>query len=198
MNALKKVFRGKMVSLIRQAYQQGELARITRSNEVNTLLEIVMHKVWSIYIKPYLKNPETVVKYLSRYTYRIAISNYRIIKVDKQWVYFHWKDYADHNRKKVMKLQGVEFLRRFLMHVLPSGFMRIRHFGFLANCVRQLRVKLLRQSLKLSGVFQTRVHAINPLNSDGLSCLCPSCHQKTLRSLQSILSFKQRRPLSSR
>ena len=195
-NALKKVFRGKMVSLIRQAYQQGELSRITRINEMNTILDAVMHKIWSIYIKPYLKNPETVVKYLSRYTYRIAISNYRIIKVDKQWVYFHWKDYADHNRKKVMKLEGVEFLRRFLMHVLPSGFMRIRHFGFLANCVRQLRVKLLRELLKITGVLLTRVQGVHPLLSEGSACLCPACHQKTLRSLQAFLSFKQRRLLS--
>lgn len=67
-NALKKVFRGKMVSLIRQAYMQGQLSRIIRSNEVNTVLNAVMHKVWSLYIKPYLKNPETIVKYLSRYT----------------------------------------------------------------------------------------------------------------------------------
>ena len=195
-NTLKKVFRGKMVSLIRQAYQQGELSRITRINEMNTILDAVMHKTWSIYIKPYLKNPETVVKYLSRYTYRIAISNYRIIKVDKQWVYFHWKDYADHNRKKVMKLEGVEFLRRFLMHVLPSGFMRIRHFGFLANCVRQLRVKLLRELLKITGVLMTRVQGVHPLLSEGSACLCPACHQKTLRSLQAFLSFKQRRLLS--
>ena len=64
-----------------------------------------------------IENPKTVVKYLSRYTYRIAISNYRIIKVDKESVYFHWKDYADNNRKKIMKLSSVEFIRGFLMHV---------------------------------------------------------------------------------
>lgn len=195
-NALKKVFRGKMVSLIRQACQQGELSRITRNNEMNSILDAVMHKTWSIYIKPYLKNPETVVKYLSRYTYRIAISNYRIIKVDKQWVYFHWKDYADNNRKKVMRLEGVEFLRRFLMHVLPGGFMRIRHFGFLANCVRQLRIKLLRQLLKVAGILLSSVQAVNPLSEKVLSCLCPSCHQKTLRSMHTLLSLKQRRQFS--
>ncbi len=195
-NALKKVFRGKMVSLLRQAYQQGELCRVIRANEVNSILDAVMHKTWSVYIKPYLKNPEIVVKYLSRYTYRIAISNYRILKTDKQWVYFHWKDYADNNRKKVMKLEGVEFLRRFLMHVLPDGFMRIRHFGFLANCVRKIRVELLRQLLQSTGILLRSVQAVHRLNSEGTACLCPSCHQKTLRSLQTILSLKQRRQLS--
>ena len=85
-NALKKVFRGKMVSLLRSAYQQGQLFRITRDDEVNSILGEVMSKKWSIYIKPYLEHPETVVKYLSRYTYRIAISNTRIIKVDEHHV----------------------------------------------------------------------------------------------------------------
>jgi len=95
-----------------------------------------------------------------------------------------------------MKLEGVEFLRRFLMHVLPGGFMRIRHFGFLANCVRQARVELLRQLLQSTGTLLRSVQAVNLLNSEGTACLCPSCHQKTLRSLQTILSLKQRRQLS--
>ena len=194
-NALKKVFRGKRVSLLRSAYQQGQLFRIIRDNEVNKVLDEVMRKKWSIYIKPYLENPETVVKYLSRYTYRIAISNTRIIKVDEQSVTFHWKDYADHNRKKIMILEGVEFLRRFLMHVLPSGFMRIRHFGFLANCVRQVRVPLLRQLLKITGNLPRVAKVIKPSEPEKLTCLCPSCHQGNMRSLYQIPSLKHRRQL---
>ncbi len=194
-NALKKVFRGKMVSLLRSAYQQGQLFRIARANEVDSVLDKVMSKKWSIYIKPYLQNPETVVKYLSRYTYRIAISNTRIIKVEEQFVYFHWKDYADNNRKKIMKLEGVEFLRRFLMHVLPSGFMRIRHFGFLANCVRQVRVKLARQLLKITGIVTRITQVITPLEPKRLDCLCPFCHQGHMRSIYQIPSFKHRRQL---
>ncbi|MCK5478099.1 MAG: IS91 family transposase [Methylococcales bacterium] len=192
-NALKKVFRGKMVSLLRSAYQQGQLFRIIRANEVDKVLDQVMSKNWSIYIKPYLENPETVVKYLSRYTYRIAISNTRIIKVDEQCVYFHWKDYADNNRKKIMKLEGVEFLRRFLMHVLPSGFMRIRHYGFLANCVRQVRVKLVRQLLKIVGILPRITTVIKLPGSEKLACLCPFCHQGHMRSCYQFPSPKQRR-----
>ena len=194
-NALKKVFRGKMVSLLRSAYQQGQLFRITRASEVNNVLDKVMSKKWSIYIKPYLENPETVVKYLSRYTYRVAISNYRIIKVNEQFVYFHWKDYADNNQKKIMKLEGVEFLRRFLMHVLPTGFMRIRHFGFLANCVRQVRVKLVLQLLKTTGIIPRITRVIKPREPERLTCLCPSCHQGNMRSLYQIPSLKHRRQL---
>ena len=194
-NALKKVFRGKMVSLLRSAYQQGQLFRITRANEVDNVLDKVMSKKWSIYIKPYLENPETVVKYLSRYTYRIAISNTRIIKVDEQFVYFHWKDYAANNRKKIMKLEGVEFLRRFLMHVLPGGFMRIRHYGFLANCVRQVRVKLARQLLKKIGILAKITRLIKPAEPEKQACLCPSCHQGNMQNLYQIPSLKQRQQL---
>ncbi|MCW8932557.1 MAG: IS91 family transposase [Gammaproteobacteria bacterium] len=192
-NALKKVFRGKLVSLLRASYKHGELLRITRDNEVNNVLDEVMSKRWSIYIKPYLKHPETVVKYLSRYTYRIAISNHRIIKVDEQSVSFGWKDYVDNGRKKVMKLDGVEFLRRFLMHVLPSGFMRIRHFGFLANCVRQKRVLLLRDRLKEMGIQLKLTPVKKAFDTDRVFCLCPHCHQSTMRSLYTIASFKERR-----
>jgi hypothetical protein len=194
-NALKKVFRGKMVSLLRSAYQQGQLFRITRANEVDNVLDKMMSKKWSLYIKPYLQNPETVVKYLSRYTYRIAISNTRVIKVDEHFVYFHWKDYADNNRKKIMKLEGIEFLRRFLMHVLPNGFMRIRHFGFLANCVRQVRVSLLRQLLKITGNLPRIIQVIKPLEPEKLTCICPSCHQGNMRSIYQIISLKHRRQL---
>jgi hypothetical protein len=194
-NALKKVFRGKLVSLLREAYQQGQLFRITRANEVNRILDDVMRKVWSIYIKPYINNPQTVVNYLSRYTYRIAMSNYRLIKVDQQCVYFHWKDYADNNRKKIMTLDGVEFVRRFLMHVLPRGFMRIRHFGFLANCIRQVRVRLLRQLLSLAGLGQRVMQTIKPVKWVNAPCLCPLCHEGTMIALYQISSWKERRRL---
>lgn len=191
-NALKKVFRGKMVSLLRSAWQQGELFRITHVNEVSQVLDTVMSKNWSVYIKPYLKKPETVVKYLSRYTYRIAISNQRIVKIDQDCVYFRWKDYADNSRKKVMKLDGVEFLRRFLMHVLPSGFMRIRHFGFLANCVRKVRLEQLRQLLIKTGTLIKRSLLVKS-PEPGRTCLCPSCRQGSMKSVYRITSFKERR-----
>jgi len=184
-----------MVSLLRSAYQQGKLFQITQDNEVNKVLDEVMSKKWSIYIKPYLEHPETVVKYLSRYTYRIAISNSRIIRVDEQSVCFHWKDYADNNRKKIMILEGLEFLRRFLMYVLPNGFMRIRHFGFLANCVRQVRVTLLRQLLKITGSLPRIAKAIKSCEPEKLTCLCPACHQGNMRSLYQIPSLKHRRQL---
>ncbi len=94
-----------------------------------------------------------------------------------------------------MKLEGVEFLRRFLMHVLSNGFMRIRHFGFLANCVRQVRVKLVRQLLKIAGSVTRIDNVKKSCESEKLTCLCPSCHLGKMRSCYQIPSLKQRRQL---
>lgn len=198
--ALKKVFRGKMVSLLRDSVRQGQLQRLRNKDAVDTLLDTIMAKKWSIYIKPYLKEPESIVRYLSRYTYRIAISNQRILAVDAQEVTFRWKDYADHEQQKVMHLAGVEFLRRFLLHVLPSGFKRIRHYGFLANCVRQSKVALLRQLLKVKATRVAIIKTGLPDSKTGLNTVlnrigCPQCKKQTMRVLQSILPLKYRRQL---
>jgi len=120
-SALRKKYRGKLVSLIRQAYQEGQLPRIKDPQEVKTVLDTAMKKEWVIYIKPYLKNPETILTYLSRYTYRIALSNQRLVSVDEKTVGFRYKDNADDDQLKTMNLEGVEFLRRYLQHVLPKG-----------------------------------------------------------------------------
>ena len=100
-----------------------------------------------VFAKPPFGGPEQVLKYLARYTHRVAISNQRLLSADDRTVSFHWKDYADDNSAKVMTLDGVEFLRRFLQHVLPSGFVRIRHFGFLANACRASKLTKIRVAL---------------------------------------------------
>src|SRR4051812_2764402 len=93
-------------------------------------------KEWVVYAKPPFGGPAQVLKYLARYTHRVAISNRRLVKVEAGQVFFRWKDYADGNQQKVMALEAVEFVRRFLLHVVPSGFVRIRHYGLQANRVR--------------------------------------------------------------
>ena len=92
---------------------------------------------WVVHVKPPFGGPRRVLKYLARYTHRVAISNHRLRALENGRVSFDWKDYADHSRTKIMTLVAVEFIRRFLLHVLPSGFVRIRQFGFLANRVRK-------------------------------------------------------------
>jgi len=191
--ALQRKFRGKFVSLVRQAYQKGELFRIKQSQQLKQVLDEVMKKNWVIYIKPYLENPSTILQYLSRYTYKIAISNQRIIQVTAQGVRFSYTDYADNNKRKVMQLAGVEFLRRFLQHVLPKGFMRIRHYGFLANAIRKKRLETIRQLL--GGLRETTIKLSpeNPKNTHIKEpSLCPKCQQGEMHIIQHLNKVKRR------
>jgi len=191
--ALKKRYRGILVSLCRQAYQNGDLPQIESATAVKMVLDEVMKKTWGIHIKPYLSRPETIVDYLSRYTYRIAISNSRLVAMDKEQVRFRYKDYVDNNQTKIMPLDGVEFLRRFLQHVLPKGFMRIRHYGFLANAVRQKRLNMLRQLLEMYADRkpQTKTTKDKPARLADRSC--PKCHQGRMTWLKLIFPKSQER-----
>jgi len=144
--ALAKRFRGKMVSALRQAWREGRLHRITQSESVDSILDALMQKDWVIHTKPHLNKPDCVVRYLARYTYRTAISLSRILDVDATHVCFRWKDYRD-NQQKIMRLPGEEFVRRFLLHILPKGLMRIRHYGYLANRVRVKQLEKIRHCL---------------------------------------------------
>lgn len=139
--ALARYFRGRLVSGLRRAAGAGALSRVA-PEEVDHRLAEVMGAEAVVYAKPCLGYTETVVGYLARYSHRIAISNTRILGIDDESVALRYTDYADAQRCKVMRLAGVEFVRRFLLHVLPKGFMRIRHYGFLANRTR--RAKLAR------------------------------------------------------
>ena len=105
---------------------------------------------WVVHVKPPFGGPRRVLKYLARYTHRVAISNHRLRTLENGRVSFDWKDYADHSRTKTMTLDAVEFIRRFLLHVLPSGLVRIRHFGFLANRVRKQKLIQCRALLAAS------------------------------------------------
>ena len=98
-----------------------------------TFLRQLFRQDWVVYAKPPFGGPEHVLQYLARYTHRVAISNHRLLAFEDDRVTFRWKDYAHGNKKRKMTLSADEFLRRFLLHVLPRGFVRIRHFGFLAN-----------------------------------------------------------------
>lgn len=177
--ALSRVFRGKMISALRKAYNQGELERVTRSNEADTLLDSLMKTPWVVFAKPCMPHTRTIVDYLGRYTHRIALSDSRLSHMDGDHVSFRYKDYRD-NRKKVMTLKGTEFLRRFLQHVLPKGFMRVRHFGWLANASRAKNLPLIRAAItqKTSEPQETTVETKEettgqqPERFEGLPCPC--------------------------
>ncbi len=143
---LSKVFRGKFIDLLRRAWRDHRFPVIDEKAIEKTIAQSLMHD-WVVYCKPPFGGPEQVLKYLARYTHRIAISNRRLLSVDDHNVTFRWKDYAQGNRPRTMTLDGAEFLRRFLLHAVPSGFMRIRHFGFLANRQRTQKLELCRSLL---------------------------------------------------
>src|SRR6266496_2845996 len=111
----------------------GELTPLAHPKFFAAWLRPLFRKDWIVYSKPPFGGPEYVLQYLGRYTHRVAISNHRLVSFDDGWVTFRWRDSADRNRQKVMTVSRDEFLRRFLLHLLPKGFVRIRHFGFLAN-----------------------------------------------------------------
>jgi hypothetical protein len=137
-----------MVKRLRRSYKKNQLTAIGDDKAVSAKLDELMANDWVVYSKAYYQNSEVVLGYLARYTYRIAISERRILRMDEQSVSFEWKDYRDDSSRKVMKLSGVEFVRRFFLHILPSGLMRIRHFGFMANCHRKKKLECIRQCLQ--------------------------------------------------
>ena len=140
---LSRLFRGKFLSYLDNAFANGEIrffGKLERLAEASSWRRFLRHRrssEWVVYSKPPFGGPEQVLKYLARYTHRVAISNQRIVSLEDGRVCFRYKDYARGNRQKMMTLQAKEFIRRFLLHVLPSGFMRIRYYGFLANRHRQ-------------------------------------------------------------
>jgi hypothetical protein len=150
---LSRVFRGKFLAGLHSAFRRGQLrfpgklAAIADPGQFNHLLSQTVRTDWVVYAKPPTKGPATVLKYLARYTHKTAISNRRLLSLEDGQVTFRWKDYAQGGRRRTMTLGAIEFVRRFLMHVLPSGFVRIRHYGILANCHRREKLARCRELL---------------------------------------------------
>ena len=176
--ALSRHFRGRMVSELRRVYQQGELNRITRLGEVDAVLDRLMGVDWVVKTKPWIRKAETVVEYLSRYTHRTAISDSRIGAISEGEVEVNYKDYRDNARWKWMQLPGEELIRRFLLHVLPKGLMRVRHYGFLANRCRKAKLAKIRELLDQVVDDADTDESRQAKKSDWP---CPKCHQGQMR-----------------
>jgi len=187
--ALSRHFRGGMVGLLRRAATRGELARVTRVGEVDAVLDTLMATEWVVYTKNCLNHTGTVVDYLARYSHRIAITNARLLAVDDAQVTFRYKDYRDGSRHKTLSLDGTEFVRRFLLHVLPKGLMRIRHFGFLANRCRREKLACIHRALALGRVSQTAGMATADTAIPDYPC--PQCREGRLRVIALLPSLRR-------
>jgi hypothetical protein len=190
---LSKLFRGIFVSKLRSVYQQNQLKLdqlIEPFDNFNRLLDTLMEKDWIVYAKPPFTSAENLLNYLGRYTHKIAISNHRILAFDGQSVTFRWRDYADGNKEKVMQLKPEEFIRRFLSHVVPEGFMRIRSFGFLANACKAKKLQIIRKQLRCKPPANRREKkdvATLMLELTGKDIThCPICKQGKLKRIGDI------------
>jgi hypothetical protein len=192
---LKKVFRGKFLDGLKRAYRRntlslgGATASLKDPKAFRALLQSLHRKNWIVYVKQAMAGPRPVLRYLGRYTHRVAISNHRLVSFDGQQIIFRWKDYARGNKQRLMTLSSSEFLRRYVQHVLPHGFVRIRQFGFLANRHRSKSLALIRELLTPEPPSQQPIMAA-PLKAHWR---CPRCghsmqtgHRLTARELYSL------------
>ena len=182
---LSRVFRGKLLAKLKQEHGKGmkwsgHLSHLADAHQFADFLIPLYRAEWVVYAKPPFGGPEQVLKYLARYTHRVAISNQRIESLEDGQVTFRYKDYANASRWRRMTLDAHEFLRRFFLHILPKGLMRIRTFGFLANRCVAVKLPLCRQLLAVPPVA-----ADESATSDSWRCpleppRCPQCGQGVL------------------
>jgi hypothetical protein len=193
--ALATVFRAKYLAGLQRAHADGQLAFAGRTAALadhrtfTGYLGGLRAIDWVVYGKRPFAGPEQVLDYLGRYTHRVALSNNRLVDHRDGRVRFRWKDYADHDRVKVMTLEANEFLRRFLLHVVPRGFMRIRHFGLLANCTRRALVARCRDLLGQPPPPDTPPESVTQLLQRlvGVDLTrCPVCRQGHLRITMTV------------
>jgi len=190
--ALSRKFRGAFVSALRQRIEAGELARLTDRTQISATLDRLMGTEWVVYTKACLHHTGTVVDYLARYTHRIGLSDHRLSGLNEQGrVRLDIKDYRDHGRHKTLALDGTELIRRYLLHVLPKGFQRIRHYGYLANCCRKRRLPEIRAAIaaarKAAAEHFERDATESPLTTgpfDGYPC--PKCRKGRLRTIAEV------------
>jgi Putative transposase len=181
---LSSLFRRRFIENLDAAFSAGRLrfsgtlAALTDPASFAQRLDGLRSIDWVVYAKPPFGSPEQVLAYLSRYTHRVAIANSRLISLKDGRVSFRWRDYRHAARNKIMTLAAEEFIRRFLLHTLPDGFQRIRHYGFLANGCRASKLTLCRQLLAVPpppepppGDYRERLRRLTGRDLD----ICPCC-----------------------
>jgi hypothetical protein len=202
---LSRLFRRLFLELLRKAFDGGELQffnaleGLSNRAAFEKYLGPAANTEWVVYAKPPFGGPQQVLEYLGRYTHRVAISNNRLLDFSDGDVTFAWKDYRHESRKKTMQLDGDEFIRRFLLHVLPSGLQRIRHYGLLANRYREANLQRCRELLAMPATMA--IPSQEPLDYrdryerlTGVSLReCPHCHHGRMFEIEVFAPGKQPR-----
>jgi RNA polymerase subunit RPABC4/transcription elongation factor Spt4 len=152
---LSRLFRGKFLAYLKEAYEKeklvfpGKVAHLKEKSAFNVLLKELYGQEWVVYCNPPFQSAERVMDYLGRYTHRVALSNDRLVKLQGGKVTFRYRDRKDNDRIKTMTLDVSEFIRRFLLHILPDGFVKIRHYGILSNRKRNTKLGLCKRLLSV-------------------------------------------------
>ena len=182
--AMSKVMRGKFIDFLKKAYRKGKLAfpgqldQIASKRDFEGFINQLAKAAFYNYCKKPFGGPEAMVKYVGRYTHKVAISNKRLVSIDDGTVSFTYKDYKAGHLKKLMRLSAEEFIRRFLLHILPKGFQKIRYYGFLANGLRKQRLECAR---KLLGELVEKVSDRAKRFEEEFRILCPKCERGYLK-----------------
>jgi hypothetical protein len=186
---LSRLCRGKLLAFLEAAWAQGQLqfsgqlTALADPARFHAWLNQLRQTDWVVYAKPPFGGPEHVLKYLARYTHRVAICNGRLVGLADDHVSFHWRDSKNGKRLKVMTLEAVEFIRRFLLHILPLGLVKIRHFDFLANRNRSQALALCRQHLQSAISDHPIPEVLTQQQRQAMERRCPVCQRGTLRVL---------------
>jgi hypothetical protein len=176
---LSRVFRGKFISGLKRAFCEGKLCLagdlhpLTDKKAFHAFLRVLHQHQWVVYAKPPFGGANHVLNYLARYTHRVAISNHRLVGLSDGKVTFRWKDYAHGNQQKLMTVTVEEFLRRFLLHTLPRGFVRIRFFGYMANRRRAALLPVCRELIGANSESDRNIETGHV--DDRPAWLCPRC-----------------------
>jgi hypothetical protein len=203
---MSALFKGKFLDLLKRCFQSdalvfpGRIGPLKQAGDFERFRNKLYHQKWVVYCKPPFDGVQGVLQYLGRYTHRIAISNNRILNTRNGDVSFLWRDYADHNRQKTLTLKADEFIRRFLLHVLPSRYVRIRHFGLLANRKRKDNIVLCRKLLgdgktetKQKGSKETWQEQLFRICGIDVT-LCPVCQKGRLYTIALLLPYRCNSP----
>jgi hypothetical protein len=198
---LSRLFRRLFLDQLQQAFDSGKLQffgsieKLKDARQFRSTIAGLKQTEWCVYAKAPFAGPQQVLDYVGRYTHRVAISNDRLVEMENGHVRFHWKDYRHHDRRKIMDLTAEEFIRRFLLHVLPHGFQRIRYYGFLAFRRREQNLTLCRQLLGMAPAIRQPAPGDPPIHDDfetlydkwNRSLLtCPVCQQGRMRIVETL------------